>query len=600
MIGRLAILCTLFCVTGVFHAIAQKKDTSSMKILDNRVAREIMSAVTTNGKNDLAEDNVKSEVPFRQYSGKIIRRINIRRVGFEKSIYDSTKTVRNRITKLANALHSGTRESVIRDNLFFRANRPLDPYRLADNERYLRDLDFIMDSKIVVIPVQGTDSVDVEVMTRDVFSLGGHARVRGVDAFSIGLYDANLGGWGQRVQGEMLFDAERSPIVGKGFLFTKSSLGGTLINMSVGYTELNTARSAGEENEYAFFLRLDRPLVSPYSRMAGGVEFSENWSQNVFQTPDSLFRQYRYDVQDYWIGYNIGIKNKIEDRNRHFVALRYAQQNFRRQPSQEDQRQRLIYNDNKFLLAEFTFYNQNFYKTNYIYGFGRTEDVPYGQTINVTAGWAEDMGLRRLYVGSSASRRVVRPAGRFYDIEVGAGGFFNRDIMEDGVLYAKGSYYSKLYNIKSSRIRHLIQGGYARSFNPRVRELLTLNNNEMIGFRADSLFGFHRVFLRNETTVFTRHSFLGFRIAPFLSLEAAYFERREEDPDIIRRNLYWGTTGGVRVRNENLIFGTIEVRGFYFPTTVAGVERFSIRVTANVRIKYSGIFVRPPGFVVYN
>jgi hypothetical protein len=302
-------------------------------------------------------------------------------------------------------------------------------------------------------------------------------------------------------------------------------------------------------------------------------------------------------VQDYWIGYNIGVKNNMDDRNRHFIALRYARQHFGTQPAQEDQKARRIYNDNKFLLAEFTFYNQNFYKTNYIYGFGRTEDVPYGQTINVTAGWAEELGLRRFYAGSSATRRIVRPTGRFYDIEVGAGGFFNRDIMEDGALYARGSYYSKLYNIKKSRIRHLFQGGYARTFNPRVRELLTLNN-EISGFRADSLFGFHRIFLRNETTVFTRHHLLGFRLAPFFSLEAAYFERI--DDEAVKRNLYWGTTGGIRVRNENLIFGTIELRAFYFPTTVLGVDRFSFRVTTNVRIKYTGIFVRPPGFLVYN
>jgi hypothetical protein len=598
MIRRDSILCALICVLGACHAFAQEKDTASLKILDNKIAREIIGAVTTNGRNDLAEENLKSEIPFRQHSGKIIRRIIFRQIGFEKSIYDSTKTIRNTVTRIANALHSDTREQVIRDNLFFREKRPLNPYRLADNERYLRDLDFIVDSKIIVIPVPGVeDSVDVEVMTRDVFSLGGRARVSGVDKFSVGIYDANLAGWGQRVQGDFLFEADRTPVIGKGFLYTKSSLGGTLINLSAGYTELNTARSSGEEYEYAYYLRLDRPLVSPYSRMAGGIEFSENWSRNVFGTSDSLFLRYKYNVQDYWIGYNIGIKNNMDDRNRHFVALRYAQQHFGTQPSQEVQRARRIYNDNKFLLAEFTFYNQNFYKTNFIYGFGRTEDVPYGQTVNVTAGWAEELGLRRLYVGSSASKRIVRPAGRFYDIEVGAGGFFNRDIMEDGALYVKGSYYSKLYNINKSRIRHLFQGGYARTFNPRVREPLTLEN-EINGFRADSLFGFHRIFLRNETTVFTRHHLLGFRLAPFMSLEAAYFERNENE--VIRRNLYWGTTGGLRVRNENLIFGTIELRAFYFPTTVAGVDRFSFRVTTNVRIKYTGVFVRPPGFVVYN
>ena len=58
-------------------------------------------------------------------------------------------------------------------HLFISENTPLNPHRLADNERFLRDKDFILDSRIVVTPVEGSDSVDLTVITRDVFSLGG-------------------------------------------------------------------------------------------------------------------------------------------------------------------------------------------------------------------------------------------------------------------------------------------------------------------------------------------------------------------------------------------------------------------------------------------
>ncbi len=594
---RLSVLILILCM---FRAgFAQQKDTTGNKILDTKVAREIIGAVTRNS-TEKDETNVRSENEYIPYQGKIVRRIIIRKVGFEKSIYDSSKSIRNRVTKIANALHSDTRERVIRDNLFFRENKPLNPYRLADNERYLRDLDFILDSRIHVIPISGnSDSVDVEVLTRDVFSLGVRAKLGGVDEFSVGIYDANLSGYGQRVQADFLFHSERDPLIGKGFLYRKSSLGGSLINVSVAYTELDNGRSLGEENEYAYYLRLDRPLVSPYSRMAGGIEFSENWSVNVMRAADSIFRRYRYLSQDYWVGYNIGIKNNPQDRDRHFIALRYSQQHFRDQPSQEDQLARRIYNDNRFLLAEFTFYNQNFYKTNYIYGFGRTEDVPYGQTVNITAGWTEELGLRRFYAGTSAARRIVRPTGRFYDLEIGAGTFFRRDVAEDGVIYAKGSYYSKLYDVKRTRMRHLFQAGYARAFNNRVRELLTLEN-QLNGFRADSLFGFQRMFLRSETTVFTPHRLIGFRIAPFASLEFAYLESKEAEADHVNRDVFWGATGGVRIRNENLIFGTVEFRGLFYPKVVPGVERLGFIVTTRLRIKYSGVFVRPPSFVTFN
>lgn len=598
MLFRVVIVTFSLCLIVLSGVIAQEKDSTLNKILDTKIAKELIDAVTRKQPLDLNKKNVKSEDPFLRHQGKIIRNIYIRRITFERSIYDTTKSIRNTITRIADKLHKDTRAGVIRNNLFFRENRPLNPYRLADNERYLRDLDFILDSKIRVIPIRGTkDSVDVEVVTRDIFSLGARARVRGIDRFSLGVYDANLFGMGQRVQGEVLVDREREPLIGKDFRFTQSSIAGTLINLSAGYTELDNARGAGEENEYAFFVRLSRPLVSPYSRFAGEIELSQNWSVNVFGVADSLFRLYRYNSMDYWAGYNIGIQNNMNDRSRHFVALRYSHQHFSRRPDQEFQRERLIYNDNRFLLGEISFYNQNFYKTSYVFGFGRTEDIPYGQTITLTAGWTEDIGRRRFYAGASAVKRIVRPSGRFYDVEAGAGSFFTGDRTEDGVMFIRGQFYSKLYDVKKSKVRHQFGGGYARAFNNKVRELLTLNN-ELRGFRADSLFGFQRVSLRSETTVFTKFQFLGFRFAPFLSLEGAYLQQKM--PRRPEGTFYWGSTGGVRIRNENLIFGTVEFRAFWYPKTVPGVDPLSFKVTTNVRIKYSGSFVSPPDFVRFN
>jgi hypothetical protein len=142
-----------------------------------------------------------------------------------------------------------------------------------------------------------------------------------------------------------------------------------------------------------------------------------------------------------------------------------------------------------------------------------------------------------------------------------------------------------------------VQGGYAHAYNTITRELLTLND-ELTGFSPDSLYGKQRISLRVETTVFTKWKLAGFRFAPFLSLENAFLK------DIISSKslgeFYWGTTSGVRIRNENLIFGTIELRAFYFPTAVDGVSHFSFKITTNVRLKYSGRFVNPPSFVRYN
>ena len=104
--------------------------------------------------------------------------------------------------------------------------------------------------------------------------------------------------------------------------------------------------------------------------------------------------------------------------------------------------------------------------------------------------------------------------------------------------------------------------------------------------------------MATETTVFLPGQILGFRFAPFMSLEAANLNRDIDERR--RRDFFLGVTGGVRVRNENLIFGTVEFRVSYYPNRVDGLNNVTIKVTSNLRIKYSGSFVRPPSFVTYN
>jgi hypothetical protein len=56
--------------------------------------------------------------------------------------------------------------------------------------------------------------------------------------------------------------------------------------------------------------------------------------------------------------------------------------------------------------------------------------------------------------------------------------------------------------------------------------------------------------------------------------------------------------GGIRTRNENLIFGTIEARFTWFPRTLYDVNNITLRVSSNLRVKFSGSFVQAPWFAL--
>lgn len=563
-------------------------------IKESKISKRIMNSITRKSSSDPIAA-VRSEEAFLPYRGKIIRKIIIRHIDFQKTVYDTTRNIRNTITRIGNALHSTSRDWVIRDNLFIRENKQLNPYKLADNERHLRDLDFLLDAKFYIIPLKSADSVDVVVLTRDVFSLGGTVNPA-TSRTRMKLYDANLGGWGQRLQFNSVIDPDRDPGFGYEFLYRKNSIAGTFINGSVGYTQLNTGSSYGEEQEKAYYIRFDRPLVSPYTRYAGGMELSRNWSENFFNVRDSLFRDYRYVINDFWIGYNIGA-NSNYDRSRHFIAIRAFDQHFTRVPWQPREQERPLYQDQTFVLGSATFFKQDFYTARYIYGFGRTEDVPYGHRVTLTMGWSRHSGISRPYFGVEAEKSLVTRLGEFYTVAVRAGSYTNNGL-EDATVLLSGSLTSRLIPQGQFLFRQSVMVDYTRVYRQRTTIPLDINNEFGLQyFRADSLWGTKRFNIQTETVAFSPWQLLGFRFAPFAFGQMAMISGNKES---IFDKPYFGFGGGLRTRNENLIFGTVEVRVIYYPRTVEDISSFNIRVTTNLRVKYSAGFVRAPGFVRYN
>lgn len=568
--------------------------------LTQKVSRRVMKLVKQNPGDTIVDQ--KSESGFRQYQGKTIRKIIVNHIGFERNINDTTRyRVVNTVTRAANSLHTDTKEKVIRNNLFFKANRPLDPYKLADNERYLRDLPFILDARIAVKPVRGNrDQVDVIVYTRDVFSIGGSLSAKSKTSVQYRIYDANLGGWGQRTEYRSVVDIDRDPTFGHQFLYSKNSIEGTFINGTISYTQLNTGVSYGLENESALYLKLDRPLVSPYTRWAGGMELSRNWSVNVFGFDDATFRSYTYYVKDFWIGYNIGIKNHIENRNRYFVGLRTFGQSFSHIPTQETGEDTLIYRNQQYVLGQFTFYNQNFYRTKYVYGFGRTEDVPYGTRISLLLGQTKQINFVRPYVGAEFEKSVFYKSGDFVQYAFRTGGFKHEKELQDVVMLASANMFSRLMLWKGVKIRQAVGASYTTILNRNISLPLRIDNDIGIErFKGDSTtWGTQRLGVNVETVVYIKPTLFGFNFAPFVFADMAMIAPQKEV--LIKQKPYFGLGGGVRTRNENLIFGTVELRMFYFPRVTEDLSKFRITVSSNLRVKFSSSFIKAPAFISYN
>ena len=94
------------------------------------------------------------------------------------------------------------------------------------------------------------------------------------------------------------------------------------------------------------------------------------------------------------------------------------------------------------------------------------------------------------------------------------------------------------------------------------------------------------------------NKFWGFRLAPFIFGDMSLVTPINQS--FSKSELYSAWGAGVRTRNENLIFGTIELRAYIFPRPIDVMKGYKVELSTSLRFKYNSNFIRKPDFVVPN
>ncbi len=618
------LLLTLLCLFKTVTAGAQKTD--SLKVPEKtNIFHYAMRMIRKNSADSLNNEGLlttRGEAAFIPYEGKTIRHIFINRYGFDQSFTDTANRIKYGGTKVLNRLHRVTREWAIRNNLFIKPNTPLLAFRLADNERYLRSLDYIRDARILVKPVLDTvteaypfnaalyaelaslnvDSVDIYIVTKDLFSITGELGSLTTEKLKLRFSEGNFLGMAQKIQVSALAETNRMPASGAGATYTKYNIAGTFIDASAGATFINRNLYDQSTDEHAYFISLQRPLISQFTHLAGGISAGHYQTYNDYNKSSRFFYDYAYNNFDAWLGYNTGVEKFIKDRNRkakQVVSMRYFNTNFTRTPLQVGDSLNFRFNDKQAVLGQVTFFKQQFYKTNYLLGFGTTEDIPYGYNVALTTGWYRQSFLNRAYAGVDANKYVITGRADIIQYFLRAGTFLYRKELQDASILGGLSGYSRLILLNKLKMRQYFLVSYARQFNRVGREPLNLSNPFGVRyFNADSTFGYQRLSLHSETIAFINYRLFGFKFSPFIFGDIAMIT--PENEHFIKSGTYYGIGGGVRVRNENLIFGTTELRMAYFPRRTKSTNMFEGTLRINIAFKYNSNYVRKPEIIQLN
>lgn len=516
--------------------------------------------------------------PYRQFEKRPIRKIEVEvldALGY--SLTKPQKRPKNWVERTGNRLHHTTQAWVIRERLLFRTGDLVNPLRLYESERLLRDLQFLFDAKIEVAAVPGTDSVDVLVRAQDVWSLtGGAAYDLDNQSGSIRIRENNFLGTAHRLEFEERYQPDSLRKFSSLMTYLIPNFGRTYISGTVYYYNRQGDLSTG--------ILLNRRFYSPIFRYAGGLSLYRDGLVQPYRYPDTDLRAgklynettYQRYVADGWVGRAWKFKGltlqkllRVQERpdtGWQFIAAgRIAHFNFTEKPRFLNDNLLRDYRSRTLILGSLSLSRRSFFKDCLIYRYGRTEDVPLTRQATVTFGVEPGENYTRTYLGLLGAIAEQYNYG-YVSIIAGLGTFYNQNNgPEQSTLILNAFYYTNALKLNRWTLRQFVKTRLTYGFNRFSTERIYLNqNNGIRGYRTNVIQGNRRFVVNLESNFFAPGDILGFRIATFVFADMGLIGN--DFQSLIHSRLYQAYGFGVRVRNEFLAFQTIQLQVGFYPS----------------------------------
>lgn len=483
---------------------------------------------------------------LERYAGRSIRDISVRR-------FPVFAPPGNKLERFAESIHTQTRETTIRRDLFIKAGHVLDPEQLVRNLQLLRSRHYVATAWFEVVP-DAADStvVDLVLETHDKWTMGvgGGSSLNGPT--TIELYDANLFGWGNRLNVATSFDWRHGDYGGNQVEYGIPNVLGSFYEAYFVAGKRFSYSNLGAEVRKDFILPNDYMIGATYMEQSNPVYL-------IFL--DSTFHT-RHRLTDGWAGVSTYVKGL---RSSLYATGRYSHRRFQTRPDVLETLNPAFHNTD-LAIGGLGLYRERFYTANLIYGYGIREYLAAGYRAEINAGYEWGEFEDNWYLGAHYSVGGFSRGGAYWIGGFTLGSYVNPSTGKwhsSGVDF-DGRYFSRLFRANRTHIRQFIRTNYTYGWNRYA------GNDEVIMFTRERgplglrehVFGTNRLNLNSETVYFTPWQPYGFNIALFHFFDVALLGGKP----LIFENDFFSTVGvGVRIKNERLIFSALQIRlGFAF------------------------------------
>ncbi|WP_460675719.1 BamA/TamA family outer membrane protein [Hymenobacter coalescens] len=531
---------------------------------------------------------------YDRHNYKVVRRVEVKALdAFGYNINDTTRVPRNILEKGGNALHIITARRKIRKLLLFRPGQELQPQALAETERLLRQTDFILDARVLVNEKTSTkDSVDLKVITKDVFSLSAGLQIRDVGAGLLTLRDKNFLARGHDFRNRLDYGLSNP----QGWRYE----GSYTVPLRNYLTAQARYRNQWQYEEMG--ASLYRGFVSVNTRYAYALNLSR-YDQGLQRTYPTDGTPPRFDpmgstVADAWVGrafqprsYDLGYDNPA----RIIVAVRALRTDYYRRPDAT------FVNNNTGLLS-LGYSVRHYYKDRYLFGFGRTEDVPTGSLLTLTGGYDVNSRNTRPYLAGRVALAGFNTLRGYLYVNGEYGRYLRSGRWQEGAFTGELLAFTRLYHTGNWQWRHFFWHrsiiGIGRP--PTDRALSIAGDRGLRGLSDDgTLRGTSRFVLNYEANVFTPVSFLGFRLAGIAWADAAWLSTNGR-PSPFQGKPYTGFGLGVRLRNEYLAVRTIQLLFGFYPNGIDDGQGTRLYQTSRNIYRFNDFSFGQPSIVRYD
>ncbi len=526
----------------------------------------------------------------KKYDHKIIRSIKIKQISpFSKMIIDTIGISMSPLEKSISKIRFETRKSVILNHLTFKKGEFSNADKLKDSERLLRSQDYITDALIFIQPaVYDSSMVDVIVFVQDNYPYGATLSVN--NNITAGIYSKNVLGYGIQLE-HMLYRSSNTKY-GLSEKLIWNNIYGTYITLSANYSNMY--------NQHYYKIGTQKRFYTREVKHAGGFNLTQNYHIPNYgnDSINLIERNFDYTFQDYWLGksYLIRTDNFFDHSN---ITL-YGQiilSEYYNLP--DDLLQKPYYLPNIYTFGSISFSKRDYYKNKLIYNFGRTEDVPYGFLASLTYGFNHNQWVNRNYLGAhfSYGKAIIPNKGYFYwssDFQ----SFLNKTSAEDTRIKLQVKYISSLMNVGIHRWRSFLSGQYLSGFNNTNPQYIYLNeaNNGISALRSKALRGTKKMVLSAESIFFSSKEILGFSMAFYSFYDMGWISGNTK---LFKTKTYSSLGAGIRLRNNHLVFNTIQIQLAYFPNIPPGGTEYDFRLTSEQVDRFNLFMPRKPYTDIY-